>query len=75
MQLAPLYSRQGNLTHMTSLLDAPRTRKTPAAQAAIDNLIEYHQRQREYNQSMNTGSDTPKSDNKPRTIKRDKKRK
>ncbi len=67
--VAPHYSRQGTLMTQTRTLYTP-----PAQQADIDMLVAYHKSVREHNDSLNTGKDAPAKDDKPRTIKRDKKR-
>jgi hypothetical protein len=67
--VAPHYSRQGSLMHTTS---SPKY-MPPAQQADIDALVAYHKSAREYNASLDAGKTTTKDDNKPHTIKRNKK--
>jgi len=68
--VAPHYSRQGRLMNNPYTTYMP-----PARQADIDALVAHHKAAREYNSTLDTVKSAPKDDNKPRTIKRDKKRK
>jgi hypothetical protein len=67
--VAPHYSRQGQL-----MTNPYKTYMPPAKQADIDALVAHHKAAREYNSSLDTVKSAPNNDDRPRTIKRNNKK-